>query len=111
MRKLLFLVILAVVLFLFNPDQGEFNEFIENQTTEHFQRNAGDSKLSEALSELGGSLSALLAKQVTERKNYFLFSTYTIALDGDDSHDNAWRYLGIAGQFFKLQEPEDLHQE
>ena len=107
MRTLLFFVILAIALFLFNPDTEEFEDFIENKTTEYFQNEAGDSKLGESLAELGGSLSSLLARQVTDRDNYLLFSLYTIDLDGEGNSESEWRFLGIAGQFFEVHHPGD----
>ncbi len=111
MRTLLFLAILAVVLFLFNPGQDDFYEFIESKSSTYFQNEIGESKLGDLLAQWGGDVTRFLAAQATERQNYLLFSTYTIDLDGSEKDENDWRFVGVAGQFFEWDRPEGLEEE
>jgi hypothetical protein len=55
---------------------------------------------------MGAGAIALLAEEVSVRGNYLLCSTYTIDLDGPKRVGNDWHFLGIAGMFFKLREPD-----
>lgn len=111
MRTLLFLSILTIVLYLFNPDLDDFYEFIESKSGTYFQKELGESKLGDLLARWGGDVSRFLAKQTTDRQNYLVFSTYTIDLDGAQQTENDWRFVGVAGQFFEWHRPEGLLDE
>lgn len=107
MRTGLVVLILAIIaLTLFNPDMEDFQFFVETQTEELIRDQIGESPLSEALSELGSGLASDHVDEITERRNYFIFSTYTIDFDGETNRGGEWRFLGLAGQFLELERPE-----
>jgi hypothetical protein len=72
------------------------------------RREAGDSALGRALSGAGANLAGDYVDRITDRKNYFVFSTYTIDLDGPDEVGNEWEFLGIADQFIQTEQPESM---
>jgi hypothetical protein len=109
MRTFSILVALACVALLFtNPDMDAFRAFAEERSEELLQDQLGDSALGRAASRFGSSLARDLVPQITERKNYGLFSVYQLGGIGEDKSDdsNTWRFLGIAGHFFELNGPE-----
>lgn len=107
MRTGLVVLILAVIaLAIFNPDMEDFQLFVETQTEELIRDQMGEGVLSETLSRLGSGLASEHVDEITERNNYFIFSTYAIDLDRDPDNGNEWRFLGMAGQFMELERPE-----
>ena len=112
MRTPILLAIIAlVVLFLFNPEMEDFQVFAEAQSERLMLEQAGESALGRALSGLGASLVGSNIDRFTERQSYGVFSLYTLDFDGDDEHEEEWRFLGIAGQFFELERPASLEEE
>ncbi|MGA7304232.1 MAG: hypothetical protein WBW88_05135 [Rhodothermales bacterium] len=107
MKKLLAVLAILIALSLLNPDMRDFREHVENEVGNKLSSESG----SAPLGRLGGGAVALLAEQVSVRKNYLLFSVYTIDLDGPDREGNDWQFLGIAGAFLKLREPEHSSSE
>ena len=105
MRILLLLILVAVLLAIFNPDMNEFKTFVRDRAELLLQRETGESALGRALSGAGAGLVGEYVDRVTERTNYFVFSTYTIDLDGPDEDGEEWKFLGIAGQFLELKRP------
>jgi len=93
---------IAIAMAVLNPSMDDFRTHVEDTIGD---RIAAETK-SDALQRFGAGAIALLAEQVTVRKNYFLFSTYTIDLDGPDHTGNDWQFLGVAGTFLQLREPE-----
>ncbi|MFQ5570121.1 MAG: DUF4359 domain-containing protein [Rhodothermales bacterium] len=111
MRKtLLILVILLVALAWFNPNMDAFREYSKERSEYLLLQETGDTEIGRALSNLGGALAGAFIDRITERRNYVVFSTYTIDLDGDDETKNEWHFLGIAGQFFEMQQPEAVRE-
>lgn len=107
MRTGLVVLILAVIaLAIFNPDMEDFQLFVETQTEELIRDQMGEGVLSETLSRLGSGLASEHVDEITERNNYFIFSTYAIDLDRDPDNGNEWRFLGMVGQFMELERPE-----
>lgn len=98
-------VVGAVALAIFNPGMDEFRLFIGDRAEQIIADETGDSVLGRALSGTGGSLASQYVARITERDNYILFSTYTIDLDGRESDEEHWSFLGIAGQFLELERP------
>ena len=110
MRKLAYLLVLGVALYMFNPGEDEFATHVEERSGEYLSTRAGDSNLGQVLSDLGADVTKALAAHVTERDNYFLWSIYTIDLDGPEVSEEEWRILGIAGRFFTLKKPEGIEE-
>ena len=99
------LTVVVIALAIFNPGMDQFRTFIRQRTEVAIQEETGGSMLGRALSGAGASLAGEYVDRVTERENYYLFSTYTIDLDGSAGEQNAWTFLGIAGQFVAVERP------
>jgi len=84
------LIIIIVAMIITNPSKDDFFEWVENEAIESSE------------STLGGALTNIfispLIKSITVRKDYFLFSTYTIEIDQDET-----LYLGIFKQFVEIK--------
>jgi hypothetical protein len=102
------LLIVVLALIWFNPDMADFKTFIGAQSERLLQQETDDSEFGDFLSQAGGALAGAFVDRITDRNNYLLFSTYTIDFDGDEADENEWRFLGIAGFFLELQQPEAL---
>lgn len=103
---LVVLVLALIALALFNPDMEDFQLFVETSTEELIRDEVGEGLLSDALSALGSGLAGEHVDEVTRRRNYFIFSTYTIDLDEEPDSGDEWRFLGLAGQFLELDRPD-----
>lgn len=109
MRTGLVALTLAVIaLAIFNPGMDDFRIFVRERTEILLQDEAGDSLLGRALSGAGASIAGEYVDRITERENYFVFSTYTIDLDGESTETDDWKFLGIAGQFLELHRPDSM---
>lgn len=110
--------LLAILLAAYNPGMDDFTAFVESETEVILQGRLGESPLGRALAGAGAGMIRVIVERVTERTNYFVFSTYTIdlaAMGGvprvaDDSNEEAWRFLGVAGRFVELHRPESLRR-
>ena len=103
MKKLVALLAILVAMAVLNPEMRDFRDYVENTVGDRLAAEID----SDALKQLGAGAVALLAEQVSVRKNYFVFSTYTIDLDGPDRKGSDWLFLGIGDMFFQLREPAD----
>lgn len=101
------LVVLALA--WFNPDMDDFRRFVQHQSSGIIQQETGDSALGRALSDLGSGLAAAYIDRITTRRNYLLFSSYTVNIGGDD-REQEWRFLGMAAHFFETKRPEALRK-
>lgn len=113
MRFLRFLVLAAILvgLYLFNPNMAQFEDYVETRSEAFMQRKVGDGVIGQTLSDLGSSLLGSQVGRFTERSNYLFFSLYDIDLDGQEKHEQQWKFLGLAGQFIPLQKPAALERE
>ncbi|HEX7069519.1 MAG TPA: DUF4359 domain-containing protein [Rhodothermales bacterium] len=103
---LIVLVLAVIALALFNPDMEDFQLFVETSAEELIREEVGEGLLSDALSTLGSGLIGDHVDEITTRRNYIIFSTYTIDLDQEPESGDEWRFLGMAGQFLVLDRPE-----
>lgn len=109
MRTGIVAAVLAVIaLAFFNPGMDDFRTFVKAQAEGMIQNEAGDTALGRALSGAGANLASQYVDRITERHNYFVFSTYTVDLDGDDADAEEWKFLGLAGQFVELDRPASM---
>lgn len=99
------LLAIAGVLYLYNPGPRTFEAYLQSQVSEHLHRELGSSSVGRAFAESGGTLTAALARKVTHRDNYYLWSIYTVDPDGPDGERDYWRFLGIGGRFFMITQP------
>jgi hypothetical protein len=98
---------LAAVLYALNPPPEEFESFVERRVEQRMSEDGGNSnRLGRLLTEMGSSIVGSIAARVSERKNYQVFSIYTVDIGGDGDADEAWRFLGVAGQFIELSGPD-----
>jgi hypothetical protein len=104
------LIIVVLALIWFNPDMADFKGFVGTQSERLLQHETGESELGGLLSQAGGALAGAFVDRIADRDNYLLFSTYTIDFDGAEADANEWRFLGIAGFFLELQQPEALEE-
>ncbi|HIG75811.1 MAG TPA: DUF4359 domain-containing protein [Bacteroidetes bacterium] len=122
MRFLLFGLILALAALLWwtNPEEEQFTTFVTEEVTERLGNVGADGARAaggamgfiaerlgrEAGQAIGGALGRAASEEF-ERSNYLVASTYTLDLNGRAS-GGEWTFLGIAGQFFPLEQPENL---
>ncbi len=98
-------VLVIIALLWLNPGMDKFRTFVGERSEELLLNETGDSAIGRALSTLGGSLAGSYVDRVTEHKNYFLFSTYRIDLDGEGTEEEEWAFLGIMGLFIEMDAP------
>lgn len=105
MKKYLIVTgIVALVLWGMNPGMDDFKTYMKTYTAERVEEATGGGALGRVL---GGATSSIVSGSVgavTERQTYLVLSTYTI--DPDDDGAAEYRFLGIAGQFIVLRQPE-----
>ena len=112
MRTAILLAVIAVVvLAALNPGMQKFEQFAAAQSEMIVQEEMEDRILGSVLGGAAGNLVEDYINRVTERKNYIIFSVYTVDLDGADAEAQEWRFLGLADNFFELERPEALEDE
>ena len=94
------LVILSFFLFVTNPEQVEFDQFVRTKIST--KTDSGNA----LVDALAGAAVAGLAKDNTQRRNYYLFSIYTVDLSllvilGQNVPQQV-KFIGIANQIFTL---------
>lgn len=111
MRTAVAVMILALIaLIYFNPGMEEFSLYVEAQSERLLLEETGDNALGRALSGIGSSLAGAYIDRITDRRNYIVFSVYTIDLDGPEEEGDEWRFVGIGGHFIETSSPESLKE-
>ncbi|NNF58993.1 MAG: DUF4359 domain-containing protein [Rhodothermaceae bacterium] len=116
MRSILLIAIVGGTLALFNPGQDDFTQFIRDRTRDvvgDAGRTAATELGGDVAGALGGTAARSLASEVVgalannavERKNYGLFSLYTLDFNGPRHDEGEWIFLGVGGQFFEMEKP------
>lgn len=105
MKKLAGLLILAFVLFLFNPGMDDFSGFFKERSAQRIEQKTGGGVLGRVLGGAGSELVAAGVENVTTRRSYIVLSTYDVDPDSDGVSE--YRYVGVGGQFVALREPEE----
>ncbi len=103
---LVLLLMVAGVLYLYNPSPRAFQEYVQNQVAAHLQQELEGSVIGYAFAGTEAELAAVLARKAARRDNYYFWSIYTVDPDGDDGERDYWRFLGIGGQFFLIERPK-----
>jgi hypothetical protein len=96
-----YIIIIAVIfLFIANPTQEDFNRFAQEYTRSN--TNSGEP----ILDSFAGAFVAEIAAENTYRKDYYIFSVYTVDLSlialFSTNVPNDIKILGIAGNFFPI---------
>lgn len=116
MRFTILIAIVGGTLALFNPGQDDFAQFIRDRTRD-VVGDAGRTAATELGGEIAGafgeSVGRSLASEVVgalasngvERRNYGIFSLYTLDFDGPRHEEGEWTFLGVGGQFFEMEKP------
>ena len=113
MKFLFFLAVVAGTLALFNPSPDDFTTYVRERAEDvvgENAREAGGDLFGSLAGGLAGEVAGAIAGGAVERKNYLLFSTYTLDLDGMRHEGGEWRFLGIGGQFIELERPATLEE-
>ena len=96
------LIVVGFFLFATNPEQPEFDQFV--RTTVAAKVESGNA----LVDMFAGGLVSGLATENTLRKNYYLFSVYTVDLSVlalfSQNVPKQVKFLGIANQFVPLEE-------
>ncbi len=111
---------LLLVLWWFNPNEDQFAVFLTDEIRtvagdagEEAGRAAGGAmgfltgRLGREVGDAAGRAAGREASSRFERESYGVASTYTLDLNGRRP-EGEWVFLGAAGQFFPLKQPEDL---
>lgn len=118
MKKLILIIfLLGALMHVTNPDKSDFEQFYSQKIENIIEKEKENS--SGIFAKLGASFKNKLKKSSAlnsiERKDYFIFSTYTIDILGTEEH-----YIGIFKKFViisdsiekKIEESsEDLKKE
>ena len=111
MRFLFFLVIVLGILAVFNPTREDFRAYAQERMADTISdraRAAGGGLFGDIGGAIAGGLAGSLASNAAQRDNYYVFSLYTIDLDGPSRDAEEWRFLGIAKQFIPLKKPASM---
>ena len=90
----LILVLIFVLLFATNPSESKFKEFLTEKAR---KENKTDDPVASWMTEIISGTSARIEGLTTNRKEYYLFSTYEIGLVGDKKV-----YIGLLNHFALL---------
>ena len=109
------LIVLAGVLYVLNPGPEKFKEFLQEEIAAQASeraREAGEATGGSLGGDVAGFIAGRLgrragdiASDVFGREDYYVASVYTADLNGRRP-GGAWKFLGIAGWFFPLEQPE-----
>lgn len=109
------LILVGGLLYALNPGPEKFREFLQEELAaqaEQRAREAGEATAGELGGDVAGFLAARLgrragdlASDAFERDDYYVASVYTADLNGRRP-GGAWKFLGIAGWFVPLEQPE-----
>ncbi len=100
-----FWILSAVVLgllFLSNPDMEDFKTYIAEEARELVREQTGAPGLGDILSDGAAQMAESYADEVTEHKDYYLFSTYKINIAPRNVSKRTWHFLGIGNNFINL---------
>jgi len=95
------IALIGALLFVLNPDDAAFGNFVQTTVTSRLSGNSGTNSLGNFLAKTAGSIAGSLAKGVYTRHNYYLFSVYDLNLKAI-GFKGTTQYLGIAGLFFEF---------
>lgn len=89
-----FILLLSGFLFATNPTETQFKVYLKEKIKQESVKEGGGIAL---IVELFAAPTAWIIGLGTKRDNFYIFSTYTIELEG-----RKYVYIGIANKFFEL---------
>ena len=95
-------VVIAVALYATNPTKQEFNEFMSKQVRQKVAEKSGEQNF---ITNLVAGVAGTMVSEVSERKDYLVFSTYKVDLSAVRMFGGEYKdlqFLGIGGQFIPL---------
>lgn len=109
------LLLVAGLLYVLNPGPEQFRVFLTEELTMQAEQRARDAG-EEVAGRFGGKVAGVIARRLGReagdlaseaftRDDYYVASVYRVDLNGRRP-GGEWRFLGVAGQFFPLEEPE-----
>ena len=93
--KLSIIILLGIMLFATNPNEKQFKEYIKEELKKEAYN---EGNLTGAVMEIFASPAAWLIGLSTERKDFLLFSYYTVSGSGTDIE-----CIGIFNHFFRIK--------
>ena len=108
MKNLIILIIVvATGLFLTKPSDADFNAYAEQYIENRISKNKKNtSKIESVLSGIVAEIGGKLIAEVTQKKDYYLFTIYEVKLDKEEPY----KFVGIAKNFLPLQAEEPLKE-
>lgn len=111
LRYLFLILLLGIVGYLAysNPTEAEFRTFSRDMVEKYVHERAQlpDNSMRGLIKDLAGVLAGQMVESLVLRKNYVLFSFFTLEVPDAFARHN-WRFLGIGGYFIPLERPEFL---
>lgn len=101
-KALIFSLVVVGLLAVTNPGMSDFQDYVQTRATDRIAGEIDNEPVADLLGGAGGELLANSASRVTERRSYLVCSLYVLDVDQDDRPNG--RALGVAGQFFVLDE-------
>lgn len=100
------LLVVAGALYVLNPGPDKFKQFLQVEIADRAEERIGGegNSVTGFLAERLGRAAGEVGSQAFDRENYYLASVYTADLNGRQP-GGAWKFLGIAGWFFPLEDP------
>ncbi len=101
-----FYTLLAVclgLLFFTNPDMNDFRGYVKEESQRMIREGVSAPGLGDALSDTGSQIAETFVENVTERKDYYLFSTYEIDLLPGNPSNKPFKFVGVGGTFINLR--------
>ena len=92
-KGFIFALFIIIVLILTNPNENDFKGFLKK---DFIERGYKEGEFSGIFNELLAEPRTWLVNQTTERKNYYIFSVYTVT-----RLDSKHTYLGIMKKFIE----------
>ncbi len=86
-------ILVLALLYMTNPGEEQFKTWLKEHYKKETQK---DREMGENKGILSGP-AAWVVGLTTERQNYWLFSTYTVSVPGEEK-----TYMGVAGVFLKI---------
>lgn len=95
--SLILVIVIILGLYITNPTKEEFIFYVEDSIKGEIS--TGDNVFMNLFAGVAASITGRAASYVSTRKNYYLFSVYTIKL-----FDEETKYIGILDKFLPIPE-------
>lgn len=106
MKKIFSLLVFFLVLglmYITNPTKNDYTEFVKVQLDVKVNENNSPGKLDNIIGDVLSGAGARIASSMTERKEYYFASLYTLKTNG-----KTYNYLGLFSNFIPLQTDNPL---